>query len=423
MPLRRPGLTALAFTLSTATAGAFAQPTARPPTEPSARQPAGIVRTLHFRTLDNQRGSTASLRGRLVVVFFFVPGTAAGDRILDAVRAVASLEGVGVAAVGVAVAPDPTSSLHPESLRNALDRHRIPYPVHVDEKTGGRPLARQWGFPSGSGIALLDPRGRVAVADVPPAQLDAALRRQLELTPPEPLPPDRRAAAAAALDLADTLLQRGRPRSAARVLSTLAPDSLADPALARQLGELLLRLEPDVPTLIALTEQLFEQDRLADAVVLLEQLASALHDSPARPAVDDQLNSFLDDPDLREKAEAGRPAALAADQLAFADDLADLGRELDAYRLYRQLVADHPGTPAAEEARRRIDNLEADADRRRRLRDALAGTAAAQLLQQAQAYRNAGLIDRARSLYQQVLTEHPGTSAAETARRELEALR
>lgn len=356
-----------------------------------------------------------------MVVFFFTPGTAEGDRVLASVRAVAdSLEGVGVAAVGVALSADE------RAVRETLDRHRIAHPVHVDPRTAAAPLARQWGFSTGNGIALLDPRGRVALADVPPAQLEVAVRRQLQLTPPEPLPADRKADATRTLDLAEALIRRDHPRAAARVLARLHRDARLDPELAQRHGQLMLALESAVPALVALTERLFEADRPGEAVILLEQLAAALGDSPARVVVDEQLASFLDDPELRDKVESQRPLAHADDLLAFADELAALGSEVaalgsevEAYRLYHRLLEESPDTPAAEEARRRIQRLEADPQRRAQLRDQLAGTAAQRLLQQARAYRSAGLHDRAREFYERVLREHPGTSAAEEAQRDL----
>lgn len=378
----------------------------------------GSVRTLTWRTVDNERGTTAGYRGRIVVVFFFRPGTAEGDRVLDAVRSVVgSMEGLGIAAAGVAV------SDQAEAVRNALDLRRVTYPVHFDERTGGMPVARQWGLPEGNGIVLLDPRQRVVQVGVPVAILEDVLRRQVELTPPEVVAGAVLAAAERQMVLAEAMLNLGRPRSAARYLSALPAEVLADRAMAERRGRLTLQLEGKVPGLIELTERLFEQEKMSEAVLILEQLMAALGDGSARDAAADQLYSFLDDPELREAVEAGRAEAVASDLVASAGELIELLDEGGAYAVYRRVMEEYAGTTAAKEAASRVAAMERNPEDRRRLRDAFAGNAPVIQLNTARSYRASGLREKARELYRKVIEEHPGTSAAEAAAKELAELR
>lgn len=378
----------------------------------------GTVRTLSWRTVDNERGTTAGYRGRIVVVFFFRPGTAEGDRVLDAVRSVVgSMEGLGIAAAGVAV------SDQPEVVRGALDRRRVTYPVHFDERTGGLQVARQWGLPEGNGIVLLDPRQRVAAVGVPVAILEDVLRRQVELTPPEIVAGAVLAAAERQMVLAEAMFNLGRPRSAARYLSSLPAEVLADKAMAERRGKLTLQLEGSVPGLIEETERLFEQEKMSEAVLMLEQLVGALGEGSAREAAAEQLYSFLDDPDLREAVEAGRAEAVASDLVASAGELMELLDEGGAYAVYRRVMEEYAGTEAAKEAASRVAAMERNPEDRRRLRDAFAGNAPTIQLNTARSYRASGLTEKARELYRKVIEDHPGTSAAEVAAKELAELR
>jgi hypothetical protein len=355
----------------------------------------------------------------VVVVFFFRPGDANASKVLDSVRTHAgSMEGQGVATVGVAL------SSSEQQVRAALADHRIVSPVHFDEKTGNAPVAKLWKVaPDASRIFLLDPRLRVVNDDVPPGTLGDVLRQQLELTPPEFVPTEVIRQAEEKLAIAEIMLSSDRPRSAARYLAELPAEARTDSGTAARVSAATIRLEAFVPKLIDASEALFNDNQIAEAVLLLEHTAAALPDSPARDRVLDQLFSFTDDPEIREAAEKGRPAATAADLLLASGEHEELLDRLGAYRLCQRILTEFAATPAADTARQHITDWEKDPAEKLRLRDALAGPAPGRLLTTARAYQKSNLLPKAKQFYQQILTDYPGTSAAAEAEKELAGMK
>lgn len=378
--------------------------------------PKGVL-SLKYRTTDNVVGSTDELRGKLIAVLFFAPDQAGTADALEAVAAaVDALEGSGVRAIGVCTGRD-RAALTPH-----LNTLRGRFPVHFDDRGTGAGLARQWRVTTTPWVVLLDPDARAAWAG-PPAALGDRLRAQLALTPPRAVGRAVLAAAVDALTLAEARLSDGEPRAAARYLAALPPEARADPAVAERLAALTSSLETALPQLIELSDRLFEAGDIARSVLLMEQCVAALRGTPGEARALDQLHSFTDDPELKPVIDAGRPEALASDLLDAASDFESRGDLATAYRLCRQVVSDHPATSAAEAARARLDAWDADPALKRRLRDSLWGKPADAALTQADNYRRSNLLPRARELYQQLIHDYPGTTAAEKAEAALKTLK
>jgi len=81
-----------------------------------------------------------------------------------------------------------------------------------------------------------------------------------------------------------------------------------------------------------------------------------------------------------------------------------------------------PGTPDAAKASAGVAAYEKDPAFKRTVLEAEAGTKAKAALSMAKSYKSAGKTDLARKKLQGILDEFPGTTFAETARKELEAL-
>ena len=82
-----------------------------------------------------------------------------------------------------------------------------------------------------------------------------------------------------------------------------------------------------------------------------------------------------------------------------------------------------PGTPAAAKASAAVAAYEKDPAFKRKVLEAEAGTKARAALSMAKSYKSAGKTDLARRKLQAIIDEFPGTSFAETARKELEVLK
>lgn len=377
----------------------FAQQT-RPKTPPV---------TFNYVTLDGAKASTESAKGRVVVLAFVRDGADDWRAVKDAANAIA-----GVEAVAIYVGKDRRQA---EQVAHDCS---FPFPVAFDEKRGNQPVANHFGITAFPFCIVLDPDGREA-ARVGLPQLGATLARQVELTPPRTVSREVVSAAEEKLTLAEWELKGGKPWSAARYLSQLPPDAAEDAGIGKRVSEATLALDAQADALIAETEKLIADGKLGEAVVKLEELAAALKRSPVLGKVEDQLHSVTDDPDLKRKVEEQRPAVAAGEIYDTAMDYDARVARAKAYVMLSGLVKKMPATPAAAEAKATLAKWESDPAERRKLRDALVGDQANSLFSRAENLRNSTGRDRAKSLYEQVIRDFPGTTAAERAAEVLKA--
>lgn len=411
----RPILLALAALLL-ATPRTPAQTRRSPPPSTRAAKPA-LPLIVHWRTVDKAAGKSESLRGKLLIVVFFTPGDTQTEPALRAVQSeLDALEGSGIAAVGVALTKSE------DAVRDLTKTLNLSFPIHFDARTGAIGVAKSWSVKTPVEIFLLDPDAH-PVFHGPPADLAAKVRDQLKLTPPRLVSRETVGEAMDALALAEARLNDGKPRSAARYLAGLPEEARKDPEVSERLAALTRSLEQALPELIEETEKLAASQKLAEAVVLLEQAAAALKDTPGEAKALDQLHSFTDDPELRPRIEAGRPQALAADLLDSAAEFEESSDLVSAYHLCQAVIEKYPDTAAAKEARAKIADWESTPARKRSLRDALYGQPANALLSQAENYRRSNLTEKARGFLQQILDKYPDTTAAEKAAKLLKEIK
>lgn len=386
-----------------------------------------LPRSLSWQTVENRRGTLA--KGKLNVVVFVAPD-AAGTQALRQAQSLSDQFGPsGVVVVAVVLSKDRAAA---ERLTRESD---LTIPVHFDPRLGGTGLARQWGVAVASGgkgregtgleppaAFLLDTSLHVAAADTL-ARVSELVPRQLELTPPRMVDEKTFFAAVDALSLAQDMLAAGKPRSAARYLSQVPPESRKDPEVASRLADLTTTLDQALPDLLAETEEMAQQSRQPEAILLLEQCAAALEGTPSQAQVLEQLHSFTDDTQAMKEYEKGRPSALALDLLDSASDYESRGDLVSAYRLCTQAAQLYPNTPGALDAQARIALWEADKDQKRKLHDALYGEKANALLSQAESYQRSNLTEKARGFYEQILKNYPDTTAAQKASEALHNLK
>lgn len=382
------------------------------------KPPAGVggrpepVVSVSLRTLDGATLSSEQVRGRILVVVFFRPGDGTAEAAVRAAAEVAgTFEGRGVNVWGVSLSPDR------EATVVLLNRLKAGFPVHFDPKMTDKVAAamlRRHRLESSGRFLILDPDGRVADR-VPAAQVLGRVETQLELTPPREVDAGSAKLAEAKLSLAEWALDGGHPWSAARYLAQLPAGSDRDALISGRASALTLRLERAVPELIAETERLYNDGKVPEAVYLLERLLVALRRTPSEAKVEEQLQSFTDDEELRAEAQAGRDAVEAADRLEEAGEHEERGDLVTAYVLCRAVADSGLDTEAVKAARERIAAWEADPVQKRKLRDAVWGARANALLSKADSLRKSNLPDKARPMYERIVAEFPGTTAAERA--------
>ncbi len=99
------------------------------------------------------------------------------------------------------------------------------------------------------------------------------------------------------------------------------------------------------------------------------------------------------------------------------------GKDDQAYARYKQIVKQFPGTESAKVAAGHVATYEKDPAFIKRANESTAGAKAKGMISLAQSYVRAGHKDKAKAKYQEVIDQFPDTSFAETASKELAALK
>lgn len=365
---------------------------------------------------DNQI-NPAKLVGRIVVVVFLDSEGGDSGPLLKQIRGLApGLMPKGVEFVGVVRG---TNQAGYDSL---VQEHYITWPVFFDPKNGADGILRQWKVTKTPWAAIVDPKGNLVAENVPPAELEARLMEQLELTPPRLFDDKLIAQANFEIEVAKRLLATGNWQGAIRALSRMPSELYRSEGVMENFVPISRDLEGAIPAVFAKTELLAEQKQSPKAILILEQLQRAMKGSNQEPKIEDQLNSFLDDPDVKAEWTKVKKNVEAADMIEAGEDLETLLDFVSAHGIYGQVLKNYASTPAAGKAREKIAAIEGDAGRRRKVRDAEFGERASAMLKTADAYRTSKMADKAMSFYEQIIKDYEGTTAAAEAKEKLKTL-
>jgi TolA-binding protein len=127
--------------------------------------------------------------------------------------------------------------------------------------------------------------------------------------------------------------------------------------------------------------------------------------------------------DAADKAEKDKErTARAADALASAQKLQAAKKDDQAYAQFKNIVSTFANTPAAATAAEEVAKYEKDATFVKHASGAAVDSKAKSILSVADSYKASGNTDLAKQKYQSVIDQFPGTSYAETAKKELKDL-
>jgi TolA-binding protein len=228
----------------------------------------------------------------------------------------------------------------------------------------------------------------------------------------------REAEADADLQQVAVLLEDGDRDSAIRRF-TRVPQDLAD----ERAPDLRVKVNAAADESLAEVDRLITDEKFDAAAKRLRELLSVFSGLPTASLARQRLAELVATPQVVEIWKSDERRAAAESALADARKLRDAGDAEAAYAAFQKVGADFPGTPAASAARDAVAAYDNDAAFQRRRKDRVAEPKARAALNLAENYRSIGRIDSARKKYEEVITKFPGTSFADTARQELDAMK
>jgi TolA-binding protein len=301
------------------------------------------------------------------------------------------------------------------------------WPQYFDGKVWQNEIATEWGVRSIPATFIIGPQGDVLWKGHP-AGIDKPLEKALKEHPPQLLDPKALAEATATLDKTETLVKNGDYSAAIRSFTKLPPEVRQESTLRERVESIEKQFEDYSTKALNEAENLIDQKEFGKAIGKLREIAR-LGALPAAATANKRLTAVLAMPQAKAQIEAAdraekdkERAARAADALSAAQKLQAAKKDDQAYTQFKSIVSSYANTPAAAEAAQEVAKYEQDPAFVKRVTGASVDVKAKAALSVANSYKESGQTDLAKQKYKAVIDQFPGTSYAETAKKELKDL-
>jgi thiol-disulfide isomerase/thioredoxin len=298
------------------------------------------------------------------------------------------------------------------------------WPQYFDGQAWQNRIAQAWGVNSIPQTFIISPQGEVLWRGHP-AEIDAALDKAMKDHPPQLVDPQTAAQANQTLDQVEAALATSKFAEAIKLLGQFPVAAKADGKIAAREDADAKQLDAAADAALAQADSLAASQKYVEAVAQYKSLVTAMQGTDEGKKAQASLNKLRAEP-----AAASALAASARDDsanvaLEMAKKLQRAKRDRQAYISFKSVVKQYPGTSAAATA---ADAIKAyDADPAFAKQDAAADGAdrsakARSELGMAMNYLNAGQNDKARTRFQNVIDQFPGSPEADTAKDQLARL-
>jgi peroxiredoxin len=371
--------------------------------------------SLSFTLSDGKRIDLKDYRGKLVIVDFFSENVSASqDEESHLVQMIKDHADVGVAVIGICL--DRESS----KTQAFLQKAGVNWPVWFDGKKDLQDVVTQWNHHS-FGPVLIGPEGSVLWRGWY-AQLDKALADALVNHPPTVIDPDLLAAANASLDTAEKAFKNNDDAAALKALDEIPVDASKNKAFAQRLAEMQPRIQEAISAVLAPADDLIGQHKNLEAIEKLKGLLISFKGTPAEAEINHRLQNLEADPETKSQLQSADSEQKAAAALAEARSLRKDQKVGEAYETLKQIVTNYPGTPSTETAGEMLKSFEADSELMKQVHQQLADAKADGILTLARSYASAGLTEKAKQKFREVIEQFPNTSQSDAAKKEFDAL-
>jgi thiol-disulfide isomerase/thioredoxin len=382
----------------------------------------GDIPQLEFQAIDGTLVSLENLRGKIVLIDFWA--TWCGPCMAEAEHMVKINEEYGPKGlVFLGISLDQNKG----RMMQICNQQKFTWPQYFDGLVWKNKISTEWGVTGIPATFLINPDGVVAWKGHP-GNIDRPLAELFRTNPPRLVDPNVVAEANKLIDRAESALKATDAAAALRVFATVPADARKDAKTNQRIDAMLKTLGDAAEKVLADADALIQQKQYAQAAMRLRDLSKMIG-LPAAKQATDRLASLVSNPEARAQLAAAENAEREQERLARADEALaaakktqSAGKHEQAYTQFKSVTKLYASTPAADAAAEQVAKYEKDPVFVKRANEKAAESKARSALSMAANYKSANRPDKAREKLQSIIDDFPGTSYAETAKKELAAL-
>jgi len=187
-------------------------------------------------------------------------------------------------------------------------------------------------------------------------------------------------------------------------------------------AELKQELEAEAEEQLSKARSLLDAKKYADAVPILSRVSANYPDSEVGKKASDTLGQLDKSPAVRAAIRKANKATLAKKKYGEGEEALRVENYLKAHKKFEFIIKKCRGTEYAERARKRIDEMQSNAQMASKLKEQRTKKDCRGWLSMARNYAKTGSKDKAKTYYSRVLKTYPNTEYAKTAKAELNRL-
>jgi thiol-disulfide isomerase/thioredoxin len=356
-------------------------------------------------------------KGKIVVVDFWAtwcgPCMAQADHMVSTYN---QYHSKGMEFIGVSLDSDGAEMTSVAKQKNFV------WPQYFDGKGWKNDVAVEWGVKSIPQTFIISPTGAVLWRGHP-AEMEKPLEDAFKNHPPQLVDPKIMSDATAALEGADAAMKSNNYPAAFAALSKVPSAAKQDEKIASRVAEIQKSLESSAEQMLAEVDPLISQGNYVEASAKLRDISASLEGTPLGGKAKTKLAELQKDPKAKAALDAADKSKRADDALAAAQKLQADKKDEAAYVAFKGIVKNFPGTDASKVATDAVTTYEKDPVFVKRAMEREVGGKARSMLSMAANYKTAGKPDLAKKKYQEVIDQFPKTSYAETAKKEMDAIK
>ena len=368
---------------------------------------------LKARAVDGAAVDLSTLRGKLVLIDFWVGRSEQDKNNEKPLLAIyKDYHEKGLEIIGICC------DRKVSDVQRSISELGITWPqVHEPADWRGG-LGALWGVPRVNWDYLIAPDGKVIyVGDA--SKIRDEIDKAMHEHPPQLVDPKVLAQATADLDAVELLLAKQDREAAIRRFTQVAGEANKNPDFAQRSAAVRGEVNDAADALLDEVDQLIAGKKYPAAAERVRALLSTMAGLPTASLARQRLAEMVSHPDVQVELKKKEREKQADAALAEARKLRDDGKAEEAYAHFKAVAGEFNGTPAAAAAAEAVKTYEADPAFIRRAKDRAAAPKAKAALNLAENYRSAGMAEKAKEKYREVIQQFPDTSYAEIATREL----